>query len=179
VNRSANNSLAARLIARDPQAMAELYDLCGRTIFHIALRATGDEGIAEDLTQETFLRIWNRIPTFDVTRGPLTTWINAVARNTAIDYLRTPGARHARCSVQLKETHATCNTEEHFHRRRMVSRAIADLTASQRLILALSYANGMSHTEIAARLNKPLGTVKTWARTAMRAMAADISPTGL
>jgi DNA-directed RNA polymerase specialized sigma24 family protein len=77
-----------RLKNRDTQAMADVYDAYGRMIFAVILRLVRDRGIAEDLTQETFLRVWNHAAIFDETRGGLDAWITTVARNRAVDYLR-------------------------------------------------------------------------------------------
>src|SRR5262245_47587778 len=78
--------LAARLKARDPKVMGEIYDRYGRLVYSIIHRVVRDTGVAEDLTQETFLRIWNRAQAFDVEKGSLGPWIVTVARNRAIDY---------------------------------------------------------------------------------------------
>src|SRR5581483_9478213 len=85
--------LAARLQRRDAQALAELYDRYGRLAYAIIARVVRDAAVAEDLTQETFLRVWNRAQAFDAERGALGAWLLAVARNRAIDYLRSAGGR--------------------------------------------------------------------------------------
>src|SRR5262249_7819060 len=80
--------LITRLQRRDPQALAELYDRYGRLAYSLILRVVRDVGVAEDLVQETFLRIWNRVQGFDAEKGSVGPWLMAVARNRAIDYLR-------------------------------------------------------------------------------------------
>ena len=90
--RRAIGELLVRLQRRDPQALAELYDRYGQLVFRLILRMVRDNGIAEDLVQETFLRVWNRIGGFDSDRGAVGPWLLAVARNRAIDYLRCQGA---------------------------------------------------------------------------------------
>src|SRR5579862_10049881 len=96
--------LIARLQRHDPQALAELYDRYGRLAYSLILRVVRDTGIAEDLVQETFLRVWNRAQGFDAERGALGPWLLAVARNRAIDYLRSAGGRMARNSMEMLET---------------------------------------------------------------------------
>jgi RNA polymerase sigma-70 factor (ECF subfamily) len=161
--------------------MAELYDLHGRMVFRVIVRTVLDESIAEDLTQETFLRVWNGIRGFDEGRGTLGSWVTAVARNTAIDYLRSPRARHARTTVELKDVDGSRRFSSFedwvlsIDRSRVLHKALEKLTASQRLVLNLSYVEGMSHAEIARSLNRPLGTIKTWVRTALRALSAQVS----
>src|SRR5262245_57629276 len=88
-----DGDLVARLQRRDAQALAELYDRYGRLVYALILRIVRDAGIAEDLVQETFLRVWNRVHAFDAQKGSLGPWLLAVARNRAIDYIRSAGGR--------------------------------------------------------------------------------------
>src|SRR6202163_4688397 len=98
-----DSELAARLKKRDPKAMAELYDRYGRLAYTLILRIVRDTGIAEDLVQETFLRVWNRVQGFDAEKGSIGPWLLAVARNRAIDYLRSAGGRE-RNAVEFEES---------------------------------------------------------------------------
>jgi RNA polymerase sigma-70 factor (ECF subfamily) len=167
--------LVKRLQRRDPRAMAELYDRYGRLVYALILRVVRDNGIAEDLVQETFLRVWNRIQGFEAEKGALGPWLLAVARNRAIDYLRSAGGRMRR-AVELDETeHPALFTDLekqilNSDRVRRVKDALAKLSASQRAVIELAYFEGMSQTEIAERMGQPLGTVKTWARTALKSL---------
>src|SRR5437764_249964 len=95
--------LVGRLQRRDPQALAELYDRYGRIVYALILRVVRDSGVAEDLVQETFLRVWNRVQGFDAQKGSIGPWLLAVARNRAIDYLRSAGGRE-RNAVEYEET---------------------------------------------------------------------------
>src|ERR1051326_3843560 len=95
--------LARRLQQRDPRALAELYDRYSRLVYSLILRIVRDGGIAEDLVQETFLRVWNRAQGFDAQKGSIGPWLLAVARNRAIDYLRSAGGRE-RNALELEET---------------------------------------------------------------------------
>src|SRR5208283_5768722 len=98
-----DGDLLVRLQRRDPQALAELYDRYGQVVFRMILRMVRDNGVAEDLVQETFLRVWNRIGGFDSDRGAVGPWLLAVARNRAIDYLRSQEHRGG-STVDLNET---------------------------------------------------------------------------
>jgi len=100
-----DGDLLARLQKRDPEALAELYDRYGRVVYGLILRMVQDRGIAEDLVQETFLRVWNRAGGFDSDRGAVGPWLLAVARNRAIDYLRYHG-RRGESSLDLNENRA-------------------------------------------------------------------------
>jgi RNA polymerase sigma-70 factor (ECF subfamily) len=152
-----------------------LYDRYGRLVYALILRVVRDNGIAEDLVQETFLRVWNRIQGFEAEKGALGPWLLAVARNRAIDYLRSAGGRMRR-AVELDETeHPALFTDLekqilNSDRVRRVKDALAKLSASQRAVIELAYFEGMSQTEIAERMGQPLGTVKTWARTALKSL---------
>src|SRR6202161_2584856 len=95
--------LVVRLQRRDPQALAELYDRYGRLTYSLIVRVVRDGAIAEDLVQETFLRVWNRAQGFDAEKGALGPWLLAVARNRAIDYLRSSAGR-MRNQLEVDET---------------------------------------------------------------------------
>ncbi len=88
-----DEELARRLQRREPDAMTTLYDRFGRLAYSVILAIVRDTGVAEDLVQETFLRVWNRAQAFEPGRGALGSWLLAIARNRAIDYVRSSGAR--------------------------------------------------------------------------------------
>ena len=170
-----DGDLMVRLQRRDPQALAELYDRYGQIVFRLILRIVRDNGVAEDLVQETFLRVWNRIGGFDSDRGAVGPWLLAVARNRAIDYLRCQG-RRAESTADLNETEhpelfVDLSTDVfNFDLVRQVKRALDQLDAQHRQAIELAYFEGMSQTEIAERMGQPLGTVKTWTRRALQQM---------
>ena len=85
--------LARRLKARDETAVGELYDRYGRLAYTLIYRIVRDKWVAEDLVQESFLRVWNRAHAFDAERGSLGPWILTVARNQALDYIRSVQGR--------------------------------------------------------------------------------------
>src|SRR5947208_2277283 len=99
---ASDTELIERLQRRDPQALAELYDRYGKLVYSVILRIVRDAAIAEDLVQETFLRVWNRVQGFDAGKGSIGPWLLAVARNRAIDYLRSAGGRE-RNAIELEE----------------------------------------------------------------------------
>ena len=170
-----DGDLLARLQRRDPQALAELYDRYGGIVFRLILRMVRDTGTAEDLVQETFLRVWNRAGGFDSGRGAVGPWLLAVARNRAIDHLRSRGARGEN-TIELNETENPALFADppadplHFDTVRHVQRALERLTPQQREAIELAYFEGMSQSEIAQRMQQPLGTVKTWMRRALEQM---------
>jgi RNA polymerase sigma-70 factor (ECF subfamily) len=171
--------LVARLQRRDPHALAELYDRYGRLVYSLILRVVHDSGIAEDLVQETFLRVWNRVQGFDADRGAITPWLLAVARNRAIDYLRSAGGRE-RNAIEYEETdHPSLYVDMEqdiltLDNARLVKAAMDKLSPEQRQVIELAYFEGLSQTEMAQRMKQPLGTVKTWVRAALKNLRADL-----
>src|SRR5579864_8853502 len=96
-----DSELARRLKERDPHAMSDLYDRYGRIAYALIFRIVRNGAAAEDLVQETFLRVWNRVQSFDPDRGALGPWVLTVARNRAIDYLRSIDGRMSAGALEL------------------------------------------------------------------------------
>jgi RNA polymerase sigma-70 factor, ECF subfamily len=172
--------LAQRLRDRDPKVMGAIYDRYGRLVYSLIHRVVRDAGVAEDLTQETFLRVWNRAQAFDVEKGSLGPWIVTVARNRAIDYLRSADGRMAARSLELADIeHPSRFTgmEEKalsMDRARRLKEAFEKLTPNQKTVIELAYYEGLSQTEMAERMQQPLGTVKTWVRAALKVLRDQI-----
>ena len=175
-------ALAERLQRRDPQALAELYDRYGRLVYILIFRIVRDTGLAEDLVQETFLRVWNRVQGFDAHKGALGPWLLAVARNRAIDYLRSTSGR-MRQALELEETEHPSLFKDlekeilNSDRVRRVRDAFQRLSANQREVIELAYFEGLSQSEMAEMLGQPLGTVKTWVRTALQILRDELGAT--
>lgn len=174
-----DRELVARLQRRDPRALAELYDRYGRLVYSLILRVVRDSGIAEDLVQETFLRVWNRVRGFDAGRGAIAPWLLAVARNRAIGYLRSAGGRE-RNALEFEETgHPALYVDMEYgiptsDTARVAKAAMLKLSPRQRQVIELAYFEGLSQTEMAERMNQPLGSVKTWVRTALKNLRDDL-----
>jgi RNA polymerase sigma-70 factor, ECF subfamily len=171
--------LARRLQRRDPKALADLYDRYGRLVYALIVRVVRDGGIAEDLVQETFLRAWNRMQGFDAEKGGLGPWLMAVARNRAIDYLRSAAGR-MRNATELQDTEHPAlfaDMEKEMlnsDRVRRVKVAMEKLAPTQRTVIELAYFEGLSQAEMADRMGQPLGTVKTWVRTALKSLRDEL-----
>jgi RNA polymerase sigma-70 factor (ECF subfamily) len=172
--------LVRRLQKRDPQALGELYDKYGRLAFSLIYRIVRDVGTAEDLVQETFLRVWNRSQGFDGERGALGGWLLAVARNRAIDYIRSSGGKMARGSLDLEyaehpSTFVNFESDLLTRDREMrVRKAVDRLNENQRHVIELAYFEGLSQSEMAERMGQPLGTVKTWVRSALKNLREEL-----
>jgi len=173
--------LARRLKAREPHAMSDLYDRYGRIAFSLIYRIVRNTGAAEDLVQETFLRVWNRAHSFDQQRGSLGPWILTVARNRAIDYLRSIDGRMSAGAMELDrlENPALFSDFEDsalsMDRTRRLKSAFEKLSPNQRMVIELAYFEGLSQTEMAERMKQPLGTVKTWVRSALKALREELT----
>jgi RNA polymerase sigma-70 factor, ECF subfamily len=172
-------TLIARLQRRDPQAMAELYDRYGRLAYSLVLRIVRDNAIAEDLVQETFLRVWNRVRSIDAEKGALGPWLLAIARNRAIDYLRSSAGRERR-AIELDETdHAPLYQKMESEilisdQARRVKAAMEKLAPNYRTVMELAYFEGLSQSEMAAHMGQPLGTIKTWVRAALQCLRDEL-----
>jgi len=173
VDRAEDRNLAMRIRQRDADAMAELYDRDGALVYTILLRMVRNPTVAEDLTQEVFLRVWISIQSFDEQRGSLKRWVAVMARHKGVDYLRSPAGQMDKRSCEL-------NAElppvvERGAERELVSadlmraarEGIALLPDRQQEVIRLAYFEGMTQAEIAKRISVPLGTVKTWVRSGL------------
>lgn len=173
---SDESSLIQRLKRREAAAMLDFYDRYGTLIYSVILRAIKDTAMAEDLTQEALLRIWNRIGTFDEEKGNLEGWLVTVARNRAFDYLRSVRKNPEAQAGNLEQWERTqpgvlsVDQTERVSDRHDVLAALNSLNPEQRFVIELTHFEGMSQSEIARRMQKPLGTVKGLVRSALRSL---------
>jgi RNA polymerase sigma-70 factor (ECF subfamily) len=176
-----DEELMDRLAGRDLIAFEALYDRYGDLVYSVSLRIVGDTYVAEDVTQDVFLRVWRRPDQFDLSRGKFVTWLLSVARNRSIDQRRSQSRRLRHEALPATEededvlpsendrddpAFATVLSEE----RAAVRAALAVLPPEQKLTIQLAYFAGMTQQEIANALGQPLGTVKTRMRLGMQKM---------
>jgi RNA polymerase sigma-70 factor, ECF subfamily len=166
-----------RLIARsNSEAMSELYDRYGSLVYGLALQSTGETATAEEVTQETFLSVWQNAASYQPEKGKVRTWLASIARNRSIDLLRRKYSRWENNLYSLEDMPSfalpadeNIENELDLHaQQRIVRQALAQLPLEQRQALALAYFRGMTHTQIAHALKQPLGTVKTRIRLGMQ-----------
>lgn len=168
-----DSALITKLRERNPDAMAELYDRFGRVVYSVIFRVVRNASVAEELVQEAFLRAWNRAGAFDAERGKIGPWLLTIARNRAIDHLRSTAGQQEATTYELASSERVSlyvNTEDKMldqEQARRIRAAFAKLNENQRQVLEMAYFEGLSQSEMAARLGQPLGTVKTWVRTAL------------
>jgi len=174
-------TLLQRITNGDQSAMAELYDLTSSLVFGLALRILGERMIAEDVVIEVYAQIWKQAQTYDPQRGSPLSWLLTMTRSRAIDALR---ARQRVRTVEPLETATeaqaqTPSPEEVStvaERRRVVSEALARLSAEQRQAIELAYFSDLSHSEIAEKLGQPLGTIKTRIRAGLLRLRELLGP---
>jgi len=176
---SSDVELLHAIAARDDEALASLYDRYRLILFGLLLRILNSREDAEDVLQEVFLQIWRRAKDFDEGRGQAFTWMITLARSRAIDRLRVLAARHrlaASASHETEEVSDAAADAVGSEQREIVAGALAQIPDEQRRTLMLAYFEGLTQSEIAARLDAPLGTVKTRMRSGMirlRELLAD------
>lgn len=172
-----------RVASGDAEALAGLYDRFGRLVYSMAIHVLGDSGLAEEVTQDVFIRVWERAETYRQESGRVAAWITSLARHRAIDVYRArrsrPEGNLAGFSVEdaldLPAEHNVEHSVEGRARQRRVRQALARLPADQRVALEYAFFRGYSHGEIAQALALPLGTVKTRIRLAMQKLRDDLT----
>lgn len=175
-------SLVEHIARGDQLALAALYDNTNRLVYGLILRVLNDQGAAEEVLLDVYTQVWRQAPNYDTSRGSPLAWLTTIARSRAIDRLRSGWQTQQRQEpldvVTDKETQAF-NPEENSvlaERQRLVKQALAALSPEQREVIELAYYGGLSHSEIAERLQQPLGTVKTRTRLAMMKLRDALTP---
>jgi RNA polymerase sigma-70 factor (ECF subfamily) len=164
-------TLLQRIAARDDTAMAELYDRHHRLAYAIVRRIVPSPSDAEEVLQETFVRVWSRADTFDARLGSPAAWLVRIARNRAIDRLR---ALQARAGVGAP---MPVPDREAPDRDLAVRGAVATLPAAQRSLIEAAFFEGYTHRELSARFGVPLGTVKTRIRSGLMSLRVRLEQT--
>jgi len=166
-----DDDLLHAIARNDEGALAAIYDRYRLILFGLILRILHDREEAEDCLQEVFLQVWRRARDFDESRGRAFTWLVTIARSRALDRLRASGSRLklATEAAQVAPDEVGDAAEEAVQSEQgaLVREALAELPEEQRRALLLAYFEGLTQTEIAARLGDPLGTVKTRMRSGM------------
>jgi len=166
-----------RVASADQGALGELYDATSPTVFGLVRRIVGDYSVAEEVTLDVYTQVWRLASAYLEDKGSPLTWLLMLARNRAIDHLRSRArrvkAQELPIEVAFDHSHPSPDPETAAisgSRRKIVRDILADLEPEQIAMLQLAFFEGLSHGEIAARTGIPLGTVKTRIRTAMMRM---------
>jgi RNA polymerase sigma-70 factor (ECF subfamily) len=165
-------SLVRRLAEGDHAALADFYDRYAGLVNGLALRILRDSAEAEDVVQEVFVQAWRQADRYDSSRGAPEAWLCTMARTRALDRLRRRASRREEPSDTAPGPALAPKTDEAL----AVRKALDGLSPDQRRALELAYYEGLTQTEIAARLGEPLGTIKTRIRTAMIRLRETLEP---
>ncbi|HEX6981851.1 MAG TPA: sigma-70 family RNA polymerase sigma factor [Balneolaceae bacterium] len=183
-NSDDERQLMMRIKSRDPDALEELYDLYKRLLYGMVISIVKTREEAEDVLQEIFVKIWNKAGSFDENRGNVYSWIVTLARNKAIDRLRSKGYKtQQKASVSIHEPLFTLEGDKFdplettifSDRAELVKKALNEIPDSQKEVIEIAYYKGLTQSEIADQLNIPLGTVKTRTRQGMMKLKTILS----
>ncbi|MBK6982087.1 MAG: sigma-70 family RNA polymerase sigma factor [Betaproteobacteria bacterium] len=162
-------SLLAASATGDRQAFAELYRASSAKLFAVSLRIVRERQLAEEVLQDAFVSIWNHAPDYARAKSAPMTWMAAIVRNRSLDVLRR-GAREvedvdeALASVLVDESAAPARDAERAEQKHAIGDCMGELESDQRQSIALAFFHGLTHSELAQHLRRPLGTVKTHIR---------------
>ncbi len=169
-----DGQLIVRIARGDRGAFDQLHGRYARAVLGLALRRLGDRGRAEDATQDAFVAIWRSARTYDPSRGRGAPWLYSVARNAITDGLRRTPEPVAELEDGPGSEPDPSDEAEATWTAWRVHRALEVLPAHERPVIELAYWGGLSQSEIAYRLELPLGTVKTRTRSALARLADEL-----
>lgn len=161
--------LLAATARGDRQAFVELYRLTRNRLYAITLALLRQQEAAEDALQETYLAVWRTAGQYQPGRAPVLVWLMAIARHRAIELLRQRRRRAAEVDaqplaeevLQIPDPQYSLSVEHLAH---AIQECLRRLSADQSQAIGLAFFHGLSHEELAMRLQTPLGTVKSWVR---------------
>ena len=170
----ADEQLLLQVATGDRVSFGELYDRMALPLYSVALKMLGQEAEAQDIVQEVFLSVWNKAASFNPARGSAFAWMVTQLRNRAIDRIRSRRRRGelmeefgADLEPQGSAPPSAAENVDAGERSQQVRAAMAKLSDEQRQVLRLAYFEGLTQSEIAKKLDEPLGTVKARAYRAM------------
>jgi len=185
LRRLADEDLMQHVRANEAPAFEIVYERHADAAFSLAYRMCGKRSIAEDVVQEAFLSLWRSGARYDHTRGSVRTWVLGIVHNRAIDALRRGDVHDRRRASDegIEERfEAPDRTDAEVARRdeaREVRQAMEELPEEQSRVIELAYFGGFTHTEIAAMLQAPIGTVKGRMRLGLQKLRAELGATGV
>lgn len=173
-----DEELLAVVARGDEPALAALYDRYDRVAYALAYRILRDQVLAQDAVQDAFLTVWRTAASFDPRRGKASTWLLTLVHRRAVDVVRREVRRRAQPleDAPIASGDATDEAAEVREQRRSVQAALAQLPPDQRETLELAYYGGLTQTELAERLDVPLGTVKSRAFAGLAKLRELLEP---
>jgi RNA polymerase sigma-70 factor (ECF subfamily) len=182
-----DRTLLERAARGEERAFGILYDRYAGLLYGLACRIVGERADAEEVVLESFAQAWREAARFRSEKGSVIAWLTVICRSRALDLVRARGRR-----IRLVDAAAAAEPEvspamggsdpnpaesvSHQERAKRVAAALATLSPPQREAIELAYYEGLSQSEIAARLDQPLGTVKTRVRLAMEKLREALRP---
>jgi len=181
-----DRELSARLLAGDEAALRTAYREHASAVFGLAMRILSNTALAEEATQDVFVRLWERPDRFDAERGTLRTFLLAIAHGRAVERVRAEASMRRRHESALRQPVVPANDDPAHSLivrdvQDAVRRALIELPDDQRRPIEMAYYEGLSYRDVAAALSEPEGTVKYRIRTGMQKMraalqAVEVSP---
>jgi RNA polymerase sigma-70 factor (ECF subfamily) len=185
-----NDDLArwlARVALRDRAAFEQVYRATSAHLLSVAFRILNQRERAEEILQEAFMNVWHNAASYNAAMASPMTWLINIVRNKAIDALRS-GKTERASTIELDDeamqiaadaTQQPHTLLEESLQRLKIDGCMAELSAQQRQALALAYYRGLVHTEIAASIGAPLGTVKAWVRRGLDKLKGCLEAAGV
>jgi RNA polymerase sigma-70 factor, ECF subfamily len=180
-NATSLEALLAQVALGSRDAFDALYRSSANRLFGICLRVLAERSEAEDALQEVFTAVWRKAAQFDATKASAVTWLAMIARNKAIDRLRSQPARQARTRVELAEDledpgasppqQAQAATE-----RAQLENCLEQLEPRRRSLIRAAFFDGLTYEELATKIETPLGTIKSWIRRGLMQLRECLGP---
>ena len=179
-----DEELLALIEEHNLEALEVLYDRYSGPVFSLAMQMLRDSGAAEEVTQDAFFNVWRRAASYRSDRGKVTAWLFSIAHHRVIDEVRKRRRREQAQSSQdvdlLSQPADDAGDPARFAimqmRRSQIKEALSNLRPEQRDVVILAYYGGLTHSEIAKKLDQPLGTVKTRMRLALKKLRDVMGP---
>ncbi len=158
--------LVSRLKNREESAMSDLYDRYAANFYGLAAKIVGSDEVAQDIVQDSFVKIWRKVESYDETKGTFFTWMLNITRNTAIDFLRKRKKENP-SSIQDVENSVHISNDGISTDTIGMKAIVENLNENQRILVEYIYFKGYTQQEVSDELDIPLGTVKTRIRAAV------------
>ena len=167
---------------QEPKALKTLYQSTSAHLYAVMLRILRNESDAQDCLQQVYLKIWHNAGQYNPEIARPMTWMNTIARNQALDWLRRYKNDRLHDSDEVLMDHAAPDSQtdlqvQQWQRSDQLNHCLQTLQEHQRQCIELAYFEGYSHQELSVRLNHPLGTVKTWIRRGLERLKSCLSST--
>lgn len=167
------------ICAKDPDALAELYDETSKRLYSLAIGILNDPADAEEVVLDVYQYVWRSAQTFDGRRGTVWSWLTILTRSRAIDRLRAGRdlqvTAYGGFDIESSSPGPEAQSIGHQQREILCS-ALRALSTGERTAIELAYLRGLTHVEIAEQLGEPLGTIKTRIRSGMRKLRDAVEP---